>query len=639
MRELVRCPEGEDVYEWLAAYTVDFYNQANVLLGNIMDFCTDSSCTWEVDRWCLVLISLHLSLSLSGDLLPLPPPPPGNTMNAGPKYKYLWADGEVIRKPIKCTAPEYMEYLMNWIQTKMDDPFVFPEEPGVPFGEDFVPTVKSIFKRLFRVYSHIYYNHYKLLEDMGADLYLNISFKQFVFFVEEYDLMDRNEMKPLVLLIDNFHAKEQEKEEERQRQLEQEQEQRYRTRSPQPMPSVSTAAVPSSPQDDYQERRRKVAQLQQQQRSNASPQGDVVSATRMSSKDEFPRHSDYYVTLELEEELEDGANDAHEADILSQVPESVEEVPPPLPEKSPWTASLRLDPTGKKFDSMRSVDLENFLERKADRQSVTGAFVDIQDSWNEDSEVVVLESDDEDEEGDMDGHVQQQQRNPPVPSKNLKVEVQNHLPQAIHLNKNQLRQVESPRDDVPAPPPPISARSRAVVACEQQVASPVDPRIRSPLTLRSQPVVAEDARSVSTGSPMSPRGSSDFVSVASSGAGTGGAGGDSFRSILAKRAQRNGIQEIYTLDDSSAENRADVKLKSFRYDCRSGLSAHPCPPPYRPRAVLLGIGWESDLQVQAFRTAGYEVACVFSDDERVDEWCAARGIPESTCDIGGLVDR
>ncbi len=47
-------------------------------------------------------------------------------MSAGPKYEYLWADGIKIKKPIKVSAPEYVEYLMTWIQQILDDENIFP---------------------------------------------------------------------------------------------------------------------------------------------------------------------------------------------------------------------------------------------------------------------------------------------------------------------------------------------------------------------------------------------------------------------------------------------------------------------------------------------------------------------------------
>ena len=46
-------------------------------------------------------------------------------MSAGPKYfnsnhilryEYLWADGQSIKKPLKVSACEYIDYLMTWVE-------------------------------------------------------------------------------------------------------------------------------------------------------------------------------------------------------------------------------------------------------------------------------------------------------------------------------------------------------------------------------------------------------------------------------------------------------------------------------------------------------------------------------------------
>ena len=37
-------PEGEDLNEWVAVNTVDFFNQINMLYGTITEFCTEDRC-------------------------------------------------------------------------------------------------------------------------------------------------------------------------------------------------------------------------------------------------------------------------------------------------------------------------------------------------------------------------------------------------------------------------------------------------------------------------------------------------------------------------------------------------------------------------------------------------------------------
>ena len=76
-----------------------------MLYGTITDFCTEDNCP---------------------------------IMSAGPKYEYHWADGRSVKKPIKCSAPKYIDFLMTWVQDQLDDESLFPSKIGVPFPKDFM---------------------------------------------------------------------------------------------------------------------------------------------------------------------------------------------------------------------------------------------------------------------------------------------------------------------------------------------------------------------------------------------------------------------------------------------------------------------------------------------------------------------
>ena len=40
-------------------------------------------------------------------------------MSAGPKYEYLWADGNKLTKPMKVSAAEYIDFLMTWVENQI----------------------------------------------------------------------------------------------------------------------------------------------------------------------------------------------------------------------------------------------------------------------------------------------------------------------------------------------------------------------------------------------------------------------------------------------------------------------------------------------------------------------------------------
>ncbi|NXE17195.1 MOB1A kinase, partial [Lophotis ruficrista] len=202
LRQAVTLPDGEDLNEWIAVNTVDFFNQINMLYGTITEFCTEASC-------------------------PL--------MSAGPRYEYHWADGTNIKKPIKCSAPKYIDYLMTWVQEQLDDETLFPSKigkrgcvtlrdrdaadptegltrarwcvSGIPFPRNFLSVARTIVKRLFRVYAHIYHQHFDSVMQLQEEAHLNTSFKHFIFFVQEFNLIDRRELAPLQELIEKLSSK------------------------------------------------------------------------------------------------------------------------------------------------------------------------------------------------------------------------------------------------------------------------------------------------------------------------------------------------------------------------------------------------------------------------------------------------
>jgi len=174
MKSAVVLPKGEDLNEWLAVNTVDFFNEISLLYGTITEFCTPSTCA---------------------------------VMSAGPQYEYLWADGVKVKKPIKVSAPEYVDLLMSWVETQLNDETIFPLQLGTPFPKNFQAIVKTIFKRLFRVYAHIYHSHFQKIVGLGAEAHLNTCFKHFIYFVQEFKLIEVKELEPLKDLIDSLMGK------------------------------------------------------------------------------------------------------------------------------------------------------------------------------------------------------------------------------------------------------------------------------------------------------------------------------------------------------------------------------------------------------------------------------------------------
>ncbi|KAK5119361.1 hypothetical protein LTR85_007717 [Meristemomyces frigidus] len=162
LRKVVQLPEGEDRDEWLAVNVVDFYNQINLLYGAITEFCSPQTCP---------------------------------EMKATDEFEYLWHDPPAYPKPTRLPAPTYISHLLTWTSNHLSNPNVFPTHPGVPFPANFQGTIRTIFKRLYRIYAHIYCHHYGVVRGLGLEAHLNTGFKHYVLFVEEFGLADEKGAK------------------------------------------------------------------------------------------------------------------------------------------------------------------------------------------------------------------------------------------------------------------------------------------------------------------------------------------------------------------------------------------------------------------------------------------------------------
>ncbi|CAA7028003.1 unnamed protein product [Microthlaspi erraticum] len=167
LREDVKLPLGEDINEWLATNTEDFYNHISVLYSTLGEFCTPATCP---------------------------------IMDAGSK------DEDTIFLPVTVTvsAPEYVECLMDWIGTQIDDETIFPRKTEAPFPPYFKDFVKRILKGMYRVYAHIYRSHFKKIVHLKAEAHLNTCFENLVFFVTEFQVVDKIEMDSLKELVEKI---------------------------------------------------------------------------------------------------------------------------------------------------------------------------------------------------------------------------------------------------------------------------------------------------------------------------------------------------------------------------------------------------------------------------------------------------
>jgi MOB kinase activator 1 len=171
LAKAVRLPEGAPPNHWLSVHTVDFYNIINVLYGSVTEFCTVEACP---------------------------------NMSSGPRFEYMWKDGKDYPKATRVPAPQYVNLLMTWIERQINDEAIFPSADDAVYPADFHTVVSNIFRRLFRVFAHVYYSHFDKVRELQEESHLNTAFKHFMLFVWEYDLINEQELEPLYDLLLNM---------------------------------------------------------------------------------------------------------------------------------------------------------------------------------------------------------------------------------------------------------------------------------------------------------------------------------------------------------------------------------------------------------------------------------------------------
>ena len=113
-----------------------------------------------------------------------------------------------------CPAPVYFNAVFAWVKQSINSMEKQRTNPFSNFATNnyffnsFLETLKKIYRRLFRVYAHMYLQHFQEIRALDAEAHLNSMFKRFVFFALSHDLLNRTETLPLDNLIKAFVRKE-----------------------------------------------------------------------------------------------------------------------------------------------------------------------------------------------------------------------------------------------------------------------------------------------------------------------------------------------------------------------------------------------------------------------------------------------
>jgi len=152
---------------WYVFLAIGFFEHINLIYGTISEFCTPSSCP--------------------------------DMLGPGPR-QYLWVDEK--GKKSRLSAPQYIDYIMTYVQKTINDESTFPTKHGNDFPSSFFDShIKKIHKLLFHVLAHIYHSHFKEIVLLQLHAHLNAVFVHFVEFNLRFHTVDEKELEVTISLI------------------------------------------------------------------------------------------------------------------------------------------------------------------------------------------------------------------------------------------------------------------------------------------------------------------------------------------------------------------------------------------------------------------------------------------------------
>merc|ERR1712079_74894 len=154
------------IFKYFAA--IGFFEHINLLYGTVSEFCNLTSCP-----------------EMTGP---------------GPRV-YMWLDDK--GKKSKLSAPQYVDYVMTYVQKVVNDEAMFPTKHGNEFPANFDQVLRKIQKLLFHVVAHIYHSHFREIVLLGLHAHLNSIFAHIIEYNFFYHILEDKELE---VLQDLTHA-------------------------------------------------------------------------------------------------------------------------------------------------------------------------------------------------------------------------------------------------------------------------------------------------------------------------------------------------------------------------------------------------------------------------------------------------
>lgn len=104
-------------------------------------------------------------------------------------------------KKSRLSAPQYIDYIMTYVQKTINDEGTFPTKHGNDFPSSFDTQIRKITRLLFHVLAHVYHSHFKEIVLLQLHAHLNAVFVHFVEFSLRFQLVEEKELEVLEDLI------------------------------------------------------------------------------------------------------------------------------------------------------------------------------------------------------------------------------------------------------------------------------------------------------------------------------------------------------------------------------------------------------------------------------------------------------
>lgn len=117
---------------------------------------------------------------------------------------------------MKLPAPQYIDYVLTWVEGLIKDESVFPTKAGTSqslpacarlvqvlmfrstgreFSPNFPSVARHIYTQLLRIFAHLYHAHYPIFLHLSSEGHLNSLFAHFLTFGREFDLLEEKETR------------------------------------------------------------------------------------------------------------------------------------------------------------------------------------------------------------------------------------------------------------------------------------------------------------------------------------------------------------------------------------------------------------------------------------------------------------